>query len=83
MRHATPSDLEGAEDLLDALGRIPWLVEKRPGVFYRRHRAFCHFHADDSGLYVDARLSEDFERLRVQTRAERARFMRRVRDLGT
>ena len=80
VRHATPADLEHIDRLLEALRSISGLIEKRPGVFYRRARAFVHFHADPTGLYADARLrDDDFVRLPVTTQAEQARFLRQVR----
>ena len=84
MRHAQPEDLESAEWLLDALRASPQLVERKPGVFYRRSRAFLHFHADPSGLHVDVRLhpEDDFERHRVETRAEQADLLSAVERAG-
>lgn len=82
MRHATSADLERIDALLESLRSLNGLVEKRPGVFYRRARAFVHFHADPAGLFADARLyadDDDFVRLRVTTQAEQARFLRQVR----
>ena len=84
MRHATPADLEPIDALLESLRSLSALVEKSPGVFYRRARAFVHFHADPAGVFADARLhddddDDDFVRLRVTTRAEQARFLRQVR----
>ena len=84
MRHATSADLEPIDALLESLRSLSALVEKSPGVFYRRARAFVHFHADPAGLFADARLhddddDDDFVRLRVTTRAEQARFLRQVR----
>ena len=80
MRHATSTDLERIDELLESLRSLNGLVEKSPGVFYRRARAFVHFHADPAGLFADARLhADDFVRLRVTTRAEQARFLRQVR----
>ncbi len=80
VRHATPPDLEQIDRLLEALRSVSGLVEKGPGVFYRRTRAFVHFHADPAGLFADARLhDEDFVRLPVTTQAEQARFLREVR----
>jgi len=49
MKHATAETLAGFGDLLEQLRRIPGLVEKRPGVFYRKSRAFLHFHEDPAG----------------------------------
>lgn len=80
MRHATPDDLEEVGALLEQLRTVPGLVERKPGTFYWRSRAFFHFHQDASGMYVDARLDgEDFERLRVTTAKEQARFLAQVR----
>jgi N-acetylglutamate synthase-like GNAT family acetyltransferase len=83
MRHATSADLERIDALLESLRSLSGLVEKSPGVFYRRSRAFVHFHADAAGLFADARLhadDDDFVRVRVTTQAERARFLREVRQ---
>ena len=68
--------------LLDALRRVEWLREPRPGCFYVKSRAFLHFHEDPTGLFADVRLvpQGDFERRRVSTRAERAALLRAVRD---
>jgi hypothetical protein len=80
VRHATPDDLKQVAALLKQLRAVPGLVERRPGTFYWRSRAFFHFHNDASGVYVDARLGGgDFERLRVTTAEEQARFLARVR----
>jgi len=82
VRHATPDDLEQVEVLLQQLRALPGLVERTPGTFYRRSRAFFHFHHDPSGLYVDARISgDDFARLRVTTAKEQARFLAQVRQV--
>ena len=80
MRHATTDDLAALEDVLAALRRSTALVERRPGVFYRRGRAFCHFHADPTGLFVDVRVTERFERMRVSTVRERREFLRAVTE---
>jgi hypothetical protein len=57
VRHARSDALDQLEPFLEALRRMPGLVEKRRGVFYRRSRAFLHFHEDASGLHADVRLS--------------------------
>jgi N-acetylglutamate synthase-like GNAT family acetyltransferase len=83
MRHATSADLGRIDQLLESLRSLGGLVEKSPGVFYRRSRAFVHFHADPAGLFADTRLhadDDDFVRLRVTTKAEQARFLRQVRQ---
>ncbi|MET0273059.1 MAG: hypothetical protein ABW360_08720 [Phenylobacterium sp.] len=53
MRHARDQDLDRLEDLLVRLRALPGLVEKKRGVFYRRSRAFLHFHEDPKGLFAD------------------------------
>jgi hypothetical protein len=70
VRHAQPEDLVGAKYLVDRLRRNDQLVERKPGTFYRKSRAFLHFHADPAGLFVDVRVADEFERLRVTTRQE-------------
>jgi hypothetical protein len=66
---------------LSDLRAIDGLVEKSPGTFYRRSRAFLHFHADPSGLYADVRLhGDDFDRRPVHTRAEQQQLLRAIRS---
>ena len=79
MRHAGVEALDRLEGLLAAVRALPGLREKQRGIFYRRSKAFLHFHEDPTGLYADVRLGEDFERLRVTTDAERAAFVKRLR----
>ena len=80
VRHATPDDLVELEGLLASLRRLDALVEKSPGTFYRRSRAFLHFHADPAGLYADVRFAgDDFERRPVHTRAQQGELLRDVR----
>lgn len=67
MRHATAATLDELGPLLDRLRGLDGLVERTRGVFYRRSRAFLHFHEDPTGLYADVRLGSDFERFRVTT----------------
>jgi len=82
MRHAGPEALTSLEPLLAQLRSVEGLKESRPGAFSHRSRAFLHFHEDPSGMYADVRLVEggDFERLRVTTAAEQARFVRAVQQ---
>ena len=83
MRHATPPALDELEPLLSRLRRIDQLVEKKRGVFYRKSKAFLHFHEDPAGLHADIRLETDFERFRVQTRAEQDFLIERItRSVG-
>ena len=71
----TPPSLDSLEPLLARLREYDGLVEKKRGVFYRRSRAFLHFHEDPSGLHADVRLSSEFERFRVETAPERAALL--------
>jgi hypothetical protein len=69
------------EELLDEIRRVPGLIERTPGSFYRRSKGFLHFHDDATGMYADVRLvsDDDFVRLRVQTRAEQKSLLRQIR----
>jgi hypothetical protein len=79
MRHATADDLEQITGLLGRLRSVAGLVERTPGVFYRRSRAFLHFHEDAGQLFADVRLhDDDFVRLRVASPAEQADLMEQV-----
>jgi hypothetical protein len=63
MKHAGEAALAGVAGLLALLRQRPGLVEKRPGVFYRRSQAFLHFHEDPAGLFVDIKAGDDWLRL--------------------
>lgn len=67
MKHASPSALDRLESLLAELRALPGLTERSRGVFYRKGRAFLHFHEDPTGLFADIRDSSgvDFERIDV------------------
>ena len=78
MKHAGPEALSALGGLLDEIRSREGLVERRPGVFYRKGRAFLHFHEDPSGLHADLRLGAAWERLRVETRAERQALLSRL-----
>ena len=75
MRHAGPHALDCLEPLLEAIRKTPGLKETRRGIFYRRSRAFLHFHEDATGLYADLRAGGDFVRWPVNTEAERTRLL--------
>jgi hypothetical protein len=66
MKHAGPAALDHLEPLLRELRAAGDLKERSRGVFYRRGRAFLHFHEDPAGLFADLRAADDsFERLDV------------------
>jgi len=78
MRHARPEDLDRLDGLLTALRALE-LAERSRGVFYRRSRAFLHFHEDAGGLFADVRGDADFDRFEVTTAAQRRAFLAEVR----
>jgi hypothetical protein len=53
MRHARDEDLDRIDGLLTQLRALPGLTEKKRGVFYRKSRAFLHFHEDPAGMFAD------------------------------
>lgn len=75
MKHATSTALDQLEALLVELRGQPGLTEKSRGVFYRKSRAFLHFHEDPAGLFADVRLGDDFQRLPLNSSAQRADFL--------
>jgi hypothetical protein len=79
MRHITSSGLDRLEAFLVELRRLEGLREKKRGVFYRRSRAFLHFHEDPAGLFADVRLGDEFELFRVSSRAEQKELLGRLR----
>ncbi|MEO8112954.1 MAG: hypothetical protein ABI655_01140 [Phenylobacterium sp.] len=81
MRHARAPALDKLEPLLVGLRALPGLVEKTRGVFYRRSRAFLHFHEDPAGLFADLGGTPDgeFERIDVTDEAGRARLLEAAR----
>ena len=74
MRHARAPALAQLAVLLDWLRRLPGMVERQPGIFYRRGQSFLHFHEDPAGLFADLRLiaGEDFTRYQVDSTAQQA-----------
>lgn len=79
MKHAGAAALDQLEPLLAAIRLLPGLTEKGRGVFYRRGRAFLHFHEDAAGLFADVRLTgAEFERFRVEAEGEWSIFLSRV-----
>jgi len=82
VRHATPGGLDRLEPLLGEIRELgDGLVERKRGTFYRRGRAFLHFHEDPAGDFADLRTGAEFERIRVTTERERRSFLRRIRGL--
>lgn len=67
MKHAGEAALDQLEPLLARVRALPGLIEKKRGVFYRKSRAFLHFHEDPKGLFGDVRAADDkdFDRFDV------------------
>jgi hypothetical protein len=74
VKHATVPALATIGPLLDDIRRRPGLVERKTGVFYRRGRAFLHFHEDKAGLFADLG-GEEWVRFALATAAERDGFL--------
>ena len=82
MKHATEKALANIEPLLHEIRAIPDRKERKTGCFYRKTRAFLHFHEDGEKMFADVRLQEpDFERLPATTRAEQRRLVSAVRKV--
>ena len=81
MKHATPAALDQLDALIGELRALPGLVEKSRGVFYRKSRAFLHFHEDPKGLFADVRdaSGRDFERIEVTDEPGRAELLAAAR----
>lgn len=71
MKHAGQEALDALADLLAEL-RKRGVKEPRPGIFYRKGKAWLHFHEDKAGLFADIRVEQEWERFRVSEPAERA-----------
>jgi hypothetical protein len=78
VKHAGPATLARISPLLEALRSRPGLIEKRPGVFYLKSRAFLHFHDDPAGVFADVRLSDEFVRLRVSSASEQSDLLEQI-----
>jgi hypothetical protein len=64
VKHAGDLALTELEPLIAQLRALPGLTEKKRGIFYRKSRAFLHFHEDPKGLFADVRnpATDDFDR---------------------
>ena len=67
MKHAGADALDRLDPLLADIRALPGLKETSRGVFYRKGRAFLHFHEDAKGLFADLRnaAGADFDRFDV------------------
>ena len=82
MKHATAETLAAIAPLLSQLRECGQLVERSPGSFYFKSKAFLHFHVDPAGIYADVKLDlASFARVRVTTKKEQAGLMKQVRRI--
>jgi tRNA-dihydrouridine synthase len=80
MKHAGAGALESLSEVLEGLRRRTALVEKRPGIFYVRGKAFLHFHEDRAGIFADLRGHGNWRRFPVNSAAECATLLAAVDD---
>lgn len=81
MKHASAHALDQLEPILAEVRAAPGLQERSRGVFYRKGRAFLHFHEDPKGLFADLRDAggKDFDRFDVTLKAGHAGLLAAVR----
>jgi len=78
VKHATPSSLAGLKSLLRRIRSFPEIREMKTGVFYRKSRAFLHFHEDGDSLFADVRLESNWERFEVTTPPQREKLIKKL-----
>ena len=83
MRHIRPESLDEIEPLLEDVRRLAakcdGMREKKRGVWYRRSKAFLHFHEDPSGIFADVRVSGlDFDRIAVSSKSGRQALLKAI-----
>ena len=82
MRHIGNENLDRLEPLLESLRKLDGLVEKKRGVFYRKSKAFLHFHEDPAGLFADVKLDDViFDRYEVTKRADQRQLLKKIRGV--
>jgi hypothetical protein len=75
MKHAGPAALDSLNELLVANRTRPGLREPRRGVFYRKGKAWLHFHEDPAGMFADLRIGAEWQRFPVSDPARRAALL--------
>jgi len=76
MKHATAEALEQIGSLLGGLRRLSNMVERRPGVFYVKGKAFLHFHEDPAGIFADIKVGNDWKRFAVNGARDQSAFLK-------
>ncbi|MCE9522012.1 MAG: hypothetical protein K8S25_06210 [Alphaproteobacteria bacterium] len=83
MRRAGDKALAKLVPVLLEVRKFDALIEKKPGIFYRKSEAFLHFHEDAAGLFADLKISGDYVRFRVSTGSERKAFLAAARKAAS
>jgi len=78
MKHAGSDALDRLEPMLRRLRASRELKEKARGTFYRKGRAFLHFHEHGEEFFADMRKGGDFERFPATTASERRALLVRI-----
>jgi len=81
MKHATPQTFDGIAAVLEAVRARPELTERKHGTFYRKTRAFLHFHEDPAGVFADVKGANGWERIQVDAPGGDAALLARVAEL--
>ncbi len=84
MRHATEDTLDQIDAaLLQRIREVDGLVEKKRGIWYRKSKAFLHFHEDPAGVFADVKIDGGFQRFPVNSLREKRELVRHIRaELG-
>lgn len=81
MKHASLKTLEELGEVLQQIRAYGNLVERTPGSFYFKSKAFLHFHEDPMGLFADVKIDgARSERMRINTRPEQDWFLEAVKN---
>jgi len=81
VKHAGAAALDALEPLVAKIRSHASLREKGRGVFYRKGRAWLHFHEDPAGLFADLFDGSEWSRLRVSEPGEQRALLARISDL--
>jgi hypothetical protein len=81
MKHATPATIDALADVLDRVRARPELKERTHGSFYRKSSGFLHFHEDPAGLFADVKGPAGWERVQVDSQAQRRALFKRIEGL--
>ena len=76
MKHAGANTLAALGSLLSRVREHSALIERTPGSFYRKSKAYLHFHEDPTGIYADVKLAgNEFTRVRATTSQEQRHLL--------